>query len=75
MDSMEESTNVKLRMVCGRSIETDPAYIPQAPFHGRAVYFCTEFCLHAFQQDPDRFVQVHHQAHIQPKVCEFDLDK
>jgi YHS domain-containing protein len=45
--------------ICHRMITGDPAYYPQAEYHGRTVYFCTETCLHAFQGDPERFSAVH----------------
>ena len=48
--------------VCGRTIESDPAYFPCAKFRGRLLYFCTEACLEAFHKDPERFLEVHRPA-------------
>ena len=45
--------------VCRRLIPADPAYYPQAEYRGQVLYFCTETCLHAFQDDPERFIAVH----------------
>ena len=45
--------------VCGRRITTDPAYAFPTPYQGRTIYFCTEFCLWAFEADPERFYAAH----------------
>lgn len=48
-----------LPMVCGRTITADPAFYPHAEYGGNRLYFCTEYCLRAFQSDPDRFYTAH----------------
>ena len=45
--------------VCHRIITGDPAYYPQAEFHGRTIYFCTETCQSVFLSDPERFYTAH----------------
>jgi YHS domain-containing protein len=45
--------------VCHRTITGDPAYYPQAEFHGRTIYFCTETCHSVFLSDPERFYVAH----------------
>jgi YHS domain-containing protein len=45
--------------VCHRTMTGDLAYFPQAEFHGRILFFCTQACLDAFQRDPERFVTAH----------------
>ena len=56
---MEPTKIPELPMVCGRSINGEPLYFPNAEYRGRVVYFCTEFCRNAFEADPDRFYDVH----------------
>jgi len=45
--------------VCHRTIPGDPACYPQAEFHGRTIYFCTETCQSIFISDPERFYAAH----------------
>jgi YHS domain-containing protein len=45
--------------VCHRTITDDRTYYPQAEFHGRTIYFCTETCQSVFLSDPERFFAVH----------------
>ncbi len=45
--------------VCHRTITGDMAYLPQAEFHGRIIYFCTETCQRVFLSDPERFYAAH----------------
>ena len=49
-----------LEMVCGRVITGGTAsfYYP-TEYHGRLIYFCTQFCYEAFQADPERFYAAH----------------
>ncbi|HEY5271078.1 MAG TPA: hypothetical protein VII97_12115 [Anaerolineales bacterium] len=44
---------------CHRTITGDPAFYPQAEFHGRTIYFCTETCRSVFLSDPERFYAAH----------------
>ena len=57
-----------LHTVCGRRITTLPEYYYPTPYQGSVIYFCTKFCLEAFQADPERFYLAHSRnAHlIQP---------
>jgi len=61
---MEPDKTPELPMVCGRSINGDPHYFPNAEYRGRRIYFCTEFCRNAFEASPDRFVEVHSHGMI-----------
>lgn len=45
--------------VCHRTITGDLAFYPQAEFHGRIIYFCTETCQRVFLSDPERFYAAH----------------
>lgn len=51
------------RTVCGRMLTTDPANYPQAVYHGKMIYFCTEYCLDAYNADPERFYAAHSLPH------------
>ena len=46
-------------MACGRTIAGDPAFYPQAESGWKRLYFCTEYCLRAFDSDPARFLAAH----------------
>jgi YHS domain-containing protein len=59
--------------VCHRTVTGDLAYYPKAEYHGRTVYFCTEYCLRAFLVDPERFFPAHSKRRMDPKKCEFTL--
>jgi len=46
--------------VCHRTIiPYNLAFYPQAKFHGRIIYFCTDICHGVFLSDPERFYAVH----------------
>ena len=45
--------------VCHRAISGDPACFPQAVFHGRTIYFCTDPCQSIFKSNPERFYSAH----------------
>jgi YHS domain-containing protein len=66
---------VIIETVCHRTINADPAYTPQAEFHGRMIYFCTETCLSVFLSDPERFHAAHSRRHVDPIRCELNLEK
>jgi YHS domain-containing protein len=59
-------------MVCRRLITGDLTYIPKAEYRGRTLYFCTEYCLRAFEEDPDRFYPAHSRKRVDPQTCEFN---
>jgi YHS domain-containing protein len=43
------------KTACG-GILTEPEKYPSAEYQGRRIYFCTLGCLHAFESDPERFM-------------------
>jgi YHS domain-containing protein len=45
--------------VCHRQMTADVEWYPHAEYMGRTIYFCTEFCLEAFNADPQRFYLAH----------------
>jgi len=58
----------RLPMVCSRAVDGDPVFFPHAEYRGRTLYFCTDYCLSAFQSDPERFLAVHRKRH---ERCEY----
>jgi YHS domain-containing protein len=54
-----EETLTFSETVCHRTIPSDPVCYPQAEFHGRTIYFCTETCQSIFISDPERFYAAH----------------
>jgi hypothetical protein len=70
LKAREETTSESRTFVtlCGRVFrDADPRYFPCAQYHGRTIYFCTEFCLNAFLSDPDLFYKVHKGSNIPEK--------
>ena len=61
--------------ICHRPVTGDLRYYPQAEYQGRTIYFCTEYCLRAFLEDSERFYPAHSKRHVEPKKCEFNLNK
>jgi YHS domain-containing protein len=55
----EEEKNTPQTLVCGRNMTIPAENYYRAEYQGRAIYFCTEFCLEAFKADPDRFYIAH----------------
>ena len=45
--------------VCHRAMTAPPESYYLAEYRGRTIYFCTEFCLEAFNADPERFYNAH----------------
>ena len=45
--------------VCGRNMTAEINWYPHSEHCGKPIYFCTEFCLDAFNADPDRFYAAH----------------
>jgi len=43
------------KTVCGGTLKNTKGY-PNAIYHGERIYFCTQACLRAFEQEPDRFM-------------------
>ena len=41
---------------------TAPENYLTAEYQGRTIYFCTSFCLDAFNADPDRFYAAHSKS-------------
>jgi YHS domain-containing protein len=56
---MDSTPISDLPMLCGRSINSDPRYIPSIEYNGRLIHFCTDFCLNAFKADPECFQLAH----------------
>lgn len=52
---MEQITPTPILSVCGGKLD-EPEKYPSADYHGQRVYFCTQACLRAFEQDPERFI-------------------
>jgi YHS domain-containing protein len=44
------------KTACGGKLK-DTAGYPGAMYRGEQVYFCTHACLHAFEQNPDAFME------------------
>ena len=53
--------------VCHRTITVDPAYLIQAEFHGRTIYFCNDVCQRVFLSDPERFYLAHSRKRAEDK--------
>lgn len=43
------------KTACGGRLKDTKAY-PSAFYRGERIYFCTQACLRAFEQAPDRFM-------------------
>jgi YHS domain-containing protein len=56
------------KTVCGRKMTADVVWYPQARYQNRTIYFCTEFCLDAFEADPDRFYTAHREKQVPKRV-------
>jgi YHS domain-containing protein len=52
---MTETNETEIQTACGGVIK-DPSKYPIAEYQGKQVYFCTQACLRAYKQDPDRFM-------------------
>jgi len=52
---MTETNKTEIKTACGGSIK-DPSKYPNAEYQGKKVYFCTQACLRAYNQAPDRFM-------------------
>lgn len=52
------------KTVCGRVMTADILWYPHTLYQGKNIYFCTEFCLEAFETDPDRFYSAHSEKKI-----------
>ncbi len=53
--NMEQINPTPILSVCGGKLD-EPEKYPSADYQGRRVYFCTQACLRAFEQDPERFI-------------------
>ena len=69
------NTMAAIKMVCRRVITSDPAYYPQAEFHGRTIHFCTETCRSVFLSDPERFYAAHSRKRGDPASCKYMDEK
>jgi YHS domain-containing protein len=52
---MSQTNLPQIETVCGGKLKHPEKY-PSALYRGERVYFCTQSCLHAFEQDPDQFI-------------------
>jgi YHS domain-containing protein len=56
---VNKSESLPTKTVCGREMTGDVAWYPHARYQNETIYFCTEFCLDAFNADPERFYNAH----------------
>ncbi|RJP49453.1 MAG: hypothetical protein C4583_12335 [Anaerolineaceae bacterium] len=59
----EKTKHPSFVALCGRVFHSDPEFFPQAEYHDRTIFLCTEVCLGAFLSDPDRFVAAHKKSY------------
>lgn len=59
MKATNEKYPPPARLVCGREMTTAPENYSPAQYRGRRIHFCTEFCLDAYNADPERFYAAH----------------
>ena len=59
LSDLPELVRTPRATVCHRVMTAAIDWYPHAFYQGRTIYFCTEFCLEAFQADPDRFFAAH----------------
>ena len=53
---MEEDKNTdRAKTACGGTLKDTKGY-PSAMYRGECIYFCTLACFHAYEQEPDRFM-------------------
>ena len=52
---MNQTPEPIVKTVCG-GVLTDTEKYPSAEYRGVRVYFCTQACLRAFENDPDVFM-------------------
>lgn len=57
--------NLPQKLVCGRTMTVAPENFPCAERNGAPLYFCSSFCLEAYQADPERFFAAHSQKKLQ----------
>lgn len=58
-ETAEAQSMQPLQTVCHREMTTAPENYYAAEYEGRTIYFCTSFCLEAFNADPERFYLAH----------------
>ena len=51
----ENQKSDKAKTACGGTLKEPKGY-PSAIYRGERIYFCTQACLRAFEQQPDRFM-------------------
>lgn len=66
MPEQTECPPFPLRTVCGREMTTAPENYHPTEYQGGVIYFCTSFCLDAFQADPERFYRAHSKEKAAP---------
>lgn len=58
-------TNIKeAKTTCGGTLK-HPEKFPSAEYRGERLYFCTQACLKAFEQDPELYLagKIEHPIH------------
>lgn len=60
-ESQEHSPDAtqRVKMLCGMRVISDPALCNPVRYRDRIYYFCNQFCLEAFQADPEGFSRAH----------------
>ena len=51
----ENQSTYQEKSACGGTLRDTEGY-PSAIYRGERIYFCTQACLRAFKQEPDRFM-------------------
>ncbi len=51
----ENQKSYQAKTICGGTLKDTEGY-PSAIYRGERIYFCTQACLRAFEQEPDRFM-------------------
>ena len=54
--AMEPSLPTEFKTACG-GVTLEPEKYPSALYQGERVYFCTQACLKAFEDNPDSFMR------------------
>lgn len=67
---MESGLTPQKRLVCGRRMTVAPENYFAALRQAQPIYFCTSFCLQAYQADPERFYRAHSRSAGEISACE-----
>lgn len=61
-ETAESVRSAPAHTVCKREMTTAPENYYTAEYQGQVIYFCTSFCLEAFNADPERFYNAHSRS-------------